>query len=224
MNSPSSFPVFLFDFDGTLADTRPAICWSLSTVFKEAGLPQTEKETILAAISKGWSLDESLRYLHPQLEKKQESLAEITKRYRQLYATEGYSQMKPYQGAGLVLETLKDRNSTLYLVSNKGINALEQAFKLWQWDHLFDAILADGAFPERPSPLKPDSTSFDKFIYPLWGEKKEEYLMVGDTATDYFFAQNCGVPFCHVRYGYGEASSFKGAPPTYCISTLSELL
>ena len=70
---------------------------------------------------------------------------------------------------------------------------------------------------------KPNPAVYDKFIQPLFPEEsKQKILMVGDTQTDLYFAQNIAVKACWARYGHHDLNC-QVLNPRYIIDQLSEL-
>jgi len=214
--------LIVFDYDGTICDTRRAISFSLKATFDyfNAVPPVESKRTSL--ISKGISLEETLRLLNPELE--QSALSEWIRIYREIYRTEGEAYSTAFEGAGEILGDLYRQCVKLVVISNKGIGAIEGSLQKLDLTQYTSLILADGVKTTAVLKMKPDPMIYNELVRPQFPDvQSARTLMVGDTAADIRFAQNSGIRSCWAAYGYGARESCVKLGPDYIISRIRDL-
>jgi len=162
-----------FDFDGTLADTRPAIAETLSLTLRHFGRPPLDerevvsrigrplRETLAAAGLRGWQLPAAERF------------------YRSRYGEIAERHTKLYPGAAAALDVLAQAGVRLAVASSKGREALRESLAaLGVAERLEVVIGAEDA--ERP---KPDPEPVSR-VLERTGGPPERTLVVGDTVHD----------------------------------------
>lgn len=187
----------MFDLDGTILHTITDITIALNTALKTCGydFSYNDEETV-KLIGMGAHTIIARVFNHRKHSKKDFDLlyAEFQKNYQKFQGT--YA--KPYDGIINLLEQLKKENKLLFVVSNKP-------------DHLAK-IIAEHYFPEKFDlifghqenlPEKPDPYLIN-LIVDQYHLNKEEILFIGDSDVDYLTAKNGQVPFCLVKWGYGD--------------------
>ena len=107
-------PVVLFDFDGTLADTKPCIVRTATQVLREWGLTDEEIGDAGRLVGPPFPLAFSLVYGLSE-----EDAAEVTRRYREIYAGLGPERNPLFDGVRELLTELKSRGKRLAIVSSK---------------------------------------------------------------------------------------------------------
>lgn len=203
----------LLDFDGTLADSQPAIVATVQHTFALQGMAPPDPAAIRQII--GYGLGKGFAILAPELSP--EAIQACVTIYRQHYP-KADEQTQLYPGARELLATVKQRGIPMILVSNKTetalLAALERLGILSYFDHVF------GEIPGQP--LKPDPALYHTKIHPYAGDPQSN-LLVGDTPTDIRFAQNLGMPVVWASFGYGSATDCLPLQPTYTVSSLVDL-
>ncbi|GAB4211822.1 MAG: HAD family hydrolase [Synechococcales cyanobacterium] len=206
----------LFDFDGTLADSRPAIVATMRHTFAVHQHPVPGDDAIRHII--GYGLAKGFELLVPSLDA--HAVALWVETYRQHYPQQdAITQL--YPGAHKLLASLSARGIPLMLVSNKTQAALVPALERLGIAAFFDLVV--GEMSGRP--LKPDARLWDDHIRPQWpvGDP-DQLLMVGDTPTDIRFGKNCGIPVCWVDFGYGHPDDCLPLAPEAMASDLPAVL
>lgn len=222
MPTPS---ILLLDFDGTLADSREAIAWSFQATLKHYNFPLADKSKLHYAIKQGWIAENTFRFLLPDAENmSEEEIQQYKARYKDFYVEEGFRYTKAFPGVAETIPALKKAGKQLAIVSNKATASIEKTIGMWELAHYFDFMVGDESSDIERSILKPDMACFDQRVAPFHQMDKEEYLMVGDTATDLSFARNCGIPSCWASYGYGMVADCEAIQPDYMIQAFPELL
>jgi phosphoglycolate phosphatase len=216
----SGFEVVVFDYDGTLFDTRPAIVHCIQRAFVACGRPIPELEAIAGTVRTGLPLQETFFVLDKNLRNKRAALIEIVKTYRKIYLDEGAPLTKPYVGVRDALKDIHARGIRCAVVSNKGIAAIRQSLDQSQLSFFVDLVFGD----ELGLPKKPDPAILLDHILPRYARlQREQMLVVGDTEIDILLARRTGIPCCWASYGYGETERCRALKPEHEISSIEEL-
>jgi phosphoglycolate phosphatase len=216
----SAIAAIIFDYDGTLFDTRPAIIHCIERTFALSGRPIPPIAAILRTVATGITLQDTFLLLDEALQRDRAVLHDRVKTYRTLYQDEGAALLKPFPGAVEVLRELHARGTTCIVVSNKGGAAIHHSLDAASLRPFVDLVLAD----EAELPKKPDPALITDHVLPRYpGLQSPQILMVGDTATDILFARAGGMPCCWASYGYGDAERCRALTPEHEISRIGEL-
>jgi phosphoglycolate phosphatase len=216
----SAFEVVVFDYDGTLFDTRPAIVHCIERAFEECGRPIPALAGIMRTVEAGLPLQETMVVLDQNLRDDQAALDQLVETYRTLYRDEAPPLVKPFSGAGEALRILHNNGKQCVVVSNKGIAAIRRSLDQNQLSSFVDLVFGD----QPGLPNKPDPAVLTDHILPRYPQcQRQQILMVGDTATDIGFAKAAGISSCWASYGYGELEDCRGLAPDHEISSIAEL-
>jgi phosphoglycolate phosphatase len=212
----------IYDFDGTLCDTRQAIHTTLVKTFEAAGCEVPSGEIILQTIGTGAPLDEVFTRLSVHNDcLRRASLEEWKASYRSLYKEHGQPNTRLFAGVAAVLSTLATRNVKQIVISNKGRAAVEYALQALSIAPYIDFIVADQA----GVPKKPDPLLYDNFIatqFPAINRLRT--YMVGDSKTDLDFARNARLIGCWASYGFGDPAECNNAGFTHRLDSFAGLL
>lgn len=213
------YPILLLDYDGTLAETRPAILRSLEEAFEDIGRTPPPRSYLQERLGKGDALQgfyQSIVDEGASTEEAQRYVAAYRERYTQADEEETYL----YDGAHEVLQILQGRGYKMVAVSNKHGPTLRHSLDRFQLEPFFEAAI--GA--EEGLPRKPEKEVFtQRLAHLLPGWKAEQFLMVGDTTADINFAQTLGMDVCWASYGHGVEEVCKALKPNYQLDSLWEL-
>ncbi|MCX5617308.1 HAD family hydrolase [Bombella sp. TMW 2.2543] len=213
------YPILLLDYDGTLAETRPAILRSLQEAFEDIGHTPPSRAYLQERLGKGDALQgfyQSIMEEGASVEEAQRYVAAYRSRYTQADEEETYL----YDGAHEVLHILQERGYRLVALSNKHGPTLRHSLARFHLEPFFEAVL--GA--EDDLPRKPQQEVFTQRVQRLFpGTSAHDFLMIGDTTADINFAQALGMDVCWASYGHGVAEVCKALKPTYHFESLWEL-
>ncbi|MEE1373092.1 MAG: molybdenum cofactor synthesis domain-containing protein [Parolsenella sp.] len=129
-------PVVLFDFDGTLADTKPCIVRTATQVLREWGLTDEEIGDAGRLVGPPFPLAYSLVYGLSE-----EDAAEVTRRYREIYAGLGPERNPLFDGVREMLTELKTRGKKLAIVSSKMERFVRMALQQTGIEDLFEEVV-----------------------------------------------------------------------------------
>ncbi len=212
------FSVYLLDFDGTIAATRPAGIKCLARTLSEYGATVPE-EQISAAIGRGELIELAVARLIPGL-----AAADIpgfVLRYRELYPDIDRELTHLFDGARETITDLHRDGCKIVVLSNKGRAALDTVLDRFDLRDQTSAVIA----ADPGLPVKPDPQVFHQRVLPLFsGLARSDFVMVGDTTADIAFAQAAGIASCWASYGYGDAGACLAMEPDFVVDALSDLL
>lgn len=183
-----------FDFDGTIADSSEGIMeCALKTV-----------ESIGYDVS-GYTPEYLRRFIGPPLSDcfritfavPEEKIEECVETYRILYHGDGMYKMHAYSGIRDVLEKLREKGIKTAVATNKMKELAEKCCRNLQLYNLFDYISGPG---------KDGGITKARVIEiaaEALGVEKKDVLMVGDTLNDQRGAEEAGVDFLPVTWGFG---------------------
>ena len=198
--------LIIFDFDGTLGDTRRNIVTTMQMTIAELGLGSQ------------LPLDGCFEALYPDESKETIQLCADT--YRRIFQ-ENLLNMKP-QAFPLVKETLaalKDMGYSLTIASSrwhKSLSGLIHDLDIAEYiSYLVGADDVDKAKPNPEPVLKTLSAT---------GFNASQTLVVGDMNVDILMGLNAGTKTCGVTYGNGTRKELEEAGADYIIDSIDKLI
>ena len=220
MTDGTAFDAVIFDYDGTLVDTRQAIARCLKLSFAEQGRALPPADQIASVVDKGLPLDDTCRLLDPGLREQREAGAAIVGIYRALYGSEGEPLVSLFPEVGQTLRLIHAHGIKCLVVSNKGIDAIRRSLDRYELSPLIDDVFGD----EPGYPHKPDPALLRQRIAPALPHiGSDRMLMVGDTEVDILFARNAGIACCWAAYGFGDPARCRALKPDCEIAGIAEL-
>jgi HAD superfamily hydrolase (TIGR01549 family) len=206
-----SFPVYLFDVDGTLLDSADDICGAVRETLAGTPCAPLSKADLTKYV--GVHLLEMYRELLPVFTAEQ--YEELIQQYRALYPARQHKSTRLFPGVQEALAVLPGRKST---ATTKGTPTTRTVLELFGLIQYFDHVQGTDGFPHKPAP--------DVILRSLeaLGARPEDCLLVGDSAADMEAGRRAGVRICAVRYGYGDPADLSRFEPDYWIDDLRELV
>ena len=195
--------LIIWDFDGTLADTRPIIEAGMDHALRSLGLDGTVRAEWLKYV--GLPVEEGIARTFAPLGL---GLPEVLKAYRSFGYTDHEELIKPFEGmTGLLLE-LRALGLPMAVASSKRGEPLRRQISALGWDGLFDPIVT----PDEVKAGKPDPESL-ALCLAAHGLQPREAVMVGDATFDLDMARRAGVPSVAVGYGFSDRESLMAFGP-----------
>ncbi len=183
----------IFDLDGTLIDSAPSILETLKIVFLEAKI--TPNKPFVRELI-GPPVDEIVRsLLLPEDELKQK---ELVAAFKHQYDTFGYKKTVMFDGAQLMLQQLVDTRVNLSIATNKRFIPTNKILSHIGISNYFAGIYSLDYF-NPPIKSKSEMLKKVKKIY-----NNNTCIYVGDRNDDGVAAQDAGIPFIKVAWGYEE--------------------
>ncbi len=206
-----SFPVYLFDVDGTLVDSAADICGAVQGV-----LASTHQNEVPFELLKGYigrHLTDLFEDLFPDYTTEQ--IDKFIAEYRRIYPERKHAATKVYPGVKAVLAALPGKKST---ATTKGTPTTRLILEMFDLLSCFDHVQGTDGFPAKPNP--------DVILRALdvLGAAPKDCLFIGDSVADMEAARRAGVRSCAVTYGYGRREDLARWMPDYWIEDLGQLL
>lgn len=209
---PQSKPIVLFDLDGTLIDSEPAITASYLHLF----------ETYRKA--EDFDADKRIEVLGPPLHDMMvkyfpdQDPDKMVEEYR-VYQNSIHDQVvKPMPGAADLLKWLKENGYSVGVVSTKMSDLLKHGLKLFGMDGYVDTVVGH----EMVKVEKPDPEGICMAAEKL-GKGMDELLYIGDNATDVMAGKSAGGYTVAYLSTPEKKEDIVKAKPNEIISNLSEV-
>lgn len=181
----------IFDMDGTLADTSEGIFNSIRYTQKMMDLPEITHEQMLSHV--GPPMEESY---HRNFGLTGEKLQQAVKYHKEYAMQKGYRELKVYDGIIDLLKNLRENKIKTAIATLKAQSTAEKIAAEY-FPNLFDLIVgADLEKPLTKAEMLIECTSKLQI-------KKENAVLIGDSVYDAVGAENAGVDFVAVTYGFG---------------------
>jgi phosphoglycolate phosphatase len=207
--------LIIFDFDGTLADSRKLIVEAQRRVFSEFGLPVPAPEASLALIGR------SLELVLAELAGPEAPIAAMTAAYpplvKELRADPAFADL-PFAGVHDLLVELGARSDLRLGIATGHISgAIEPALAAFGWRELFCTVQSADKAPSKPHPgmilQALDEAEIDA----------SNAVMIGDTAFDIEMAHAAGVAAIGVGWGYHSRDRLDAAGADFIADTVQDL-
>ena len=204
---------FLFDLDGTLVDSFPAIAASVNHVRHGRGLPALPEPEVRAAVGHG------LRVLMERLVPAgtvEENAAAFTAHHPQALAAEG---VKPYPEVAETLAELRRRGLRVAVCSNKPRALTDRLLAVTGLDRWVEAAFG----PEDVPAPKPAPDMLRAALVRL-EVSAAAALYVGDMTVDIDTARAAGVRCWAIPTGPHPAETLRAAEPERVMMHFGEVL
>lgn len=210
-------PALIFDFDGTLIDSAPAILATHAAVLAQYGLqpklpltreligpPLPDTLSRLSGVAPGPSLD-----------------AMVTT-FKSIYDETSYRATELYPGIASLLSGLQAAGYSLFVATNKRLHPTLLLLDMFGLQRLFAGIYA----LDLVQPPYQDKATMLKALLAERRLAAEQCLYVGDTCHDEKASGAAGIAFVGVAWGYGvgEQQVSSGAQVVQTATELHELV
>lgn len=215
------YKLCVFDFDGTIANTRGAVIRSMVSTLGQVsgGKTPITKEEIEAVVATGPTLPDTFKRLLPH-GAAQSDIDKAVALYRAVYMEHANHWTALYTGVASFLKTATTHGIALAVVSNKGEPALRASLDALNITHYFALIVGEQA-DLKPKPA-PDI--FDHHILPAFSDiSRHDMLFIGDTPADLAFANAVGIDACWAAHGHGDPLACRALGPAHIIEVFDEL-
>jgi len=208
--------LIIFDFDGTLGDTRRNIVTTMQMTIAELHLPNRSEEDCAATI--GLPLAECFRTLFPDIQ--DDFIPRCAETYRRFF-NENLKTIQPQAFSGVVetLSVLHQKGYTLTIASSRSHNSLTELTRnMGIADYISYLLGADDVKEAKPKPEPVLKTLADLHF------NADETLVVGDMAVDIQMGANAGAKTCGVTWGNGTKKELENAGATFIIDKIEDLI
>lgn len=208
--------VIIFDFDGTLCDTRSNIIIAFRATMEHLGLEMRDEETCGATI--GLTLRDGFKSMYPDFD--DAKIDYCVETYRQIFA-ERRKELMPdlFPGVKETLEALRKRGYRMTIATSRLTDSLMLFMRHHGIDHYFEyAVGSDSVTHHKPHPEPALKTLAALNIAP------SEAIMVGDMPVDIAMAHNAGIRAIGVDYGNATREELEAAEADWIVDSITKIL
>lgn len=188
----SKYELIIFDLDGTLADTSPGILNSIRYAQKMMELPEITPEQMYSHI--GPPMEESY---HRNFGLTGEKLKQAVSYHKEYAIKQGYKEIELYKDIPELLNELKKNGYKTAVATLKAHATAVKIFESLDLTDRFDAIKG----VDINDPLTKAQLLESCLV--MTDTPREKALLVGDSTYDAIGAQEAGIDFLGVTYGFG---------------------
>lgn len=181
----------IFDWDGTLVDSKGVIVETMQSALAEEGLEPLPAEEIQQII--GLGLDEALRTLLPEAD--EGTCERLRSAYGRRFQSYAATAMPFFPGAPEGLDQLQQSEVHLAVATGKSRRGLDRMLGEWGMSDFFHATRCADETASKPDPR------MLREILAETGTPPERAVFVGDTAFDMEMGYRLGMPRIAVTYG-----------------------
>lgn len=208
--------VIIFDFDGTLCDTRSNIIIAFRATMERLGLDMRDEETCGATI--GLTLRDGFKSMYPEFD--DAKIDHCVDTYREIFA-ERRKELMPdlFPGVKETLEALRKRGHRMTIATSRLTDSLMLFMRHHGIDHYFEyAVGSDSVTHHKPHPEPALKTLAELNITP------SEAIMVGDMPVDIAMAHNAGIRAIGVDYGNATREELEAAEADWIVDSITKIL
>lgn len=187
------YELVIFDVDGTLLDTTEGVLASVQYTIDAHTLPKLSSEDLQMFI--GPPIQNSFKKFYSFDDERNQTLAET---FRNRYKEHDLLKAVPYNNIYEVLDFLRNENIKIAVATYKRQDYAVEILKHFNFDKYTDILYGADNFNK----LKKKDI-IKKCIEDSAVEKYENVLMIGDSDNDAIGAEEIGVDFLGVTYGFG---------------------
>lgn len=211
-----NYRAILFDFDGTLADSREDVWLSLEYGAKQAGgmLSPTFRAD---SANLAYTEQEIFAFLRPSLppERMETFCAAVRHHYRTINT---FPNTRMYPGMLQLLEHCQKYALPCHIVTNKPAQPMKKILREKGWSALFETVLSPDSLPGEPRPKA-------ELIRYLLNEGlgHRDAIYVGDTGSDVIACRENEIDCIGVLYGDGDPMELRAQNPAYLANTVDDV-
>jgi phosphoglycolate phosphatase len=185
----------LFDFDGTLVDSAPAILATFSQVLEAHDLqPRRAIDSSLIGPPLRPTLEALSGQSDPVL------LDALSASFREIYDAQVCLTTPAYPGWPQVLDALRERGLVLAIATNKRLLPTQRILRALGWEDYFSAVYASDSHPG----LYTDKAGMIGALMSELAIQSGSAIYLGDTDQDGRAAAANDLDFWPVAWGYGR--------------------
>lgn len=193
----------LFDFDGTLFDTDPAIIASFRYSLGEFGVKEVSERKLRADFG-GLLSDVMAKYRREFAI--DADLDDMIKCYRDYHRSIFEEKITCYDGVPELLENLATSGYTLAVLTSRKRHTTEIGLKKYGFGKYFTAVQTSDDCPYA----KPDRRAAETLLSAL-GKEPSSAVIIGDSAYDIGCGKNLGIPAVFAAWGRTPPEGAYGA-------------
>lgn len=207
--------LFIFDWDGTLIDSKAKITQAMQLAIGELGWEPLDDHLIHNII--GLGLPEAIHCLYPDapLDQRQELRDAYARHFLELDVG---CPSDFFPGVKETLGYLKEEGHILAVATGKSRKGLDRILGVMGFTSFFHATRCADETASKPDPLMLEE------LLREFGVPAEAGVMIGDTEYDMAMAHRIGMPRIAVSYGAHHVERLYAYDPVLCLDQFDELL
>lgn len=207
--------LYIFDFDGTMGDSRRLIVKTMMDTFDHLRIVKPSVEECVKTI--GLPLTDCFAVSACLDEKKSEECAAV---YREIFQVNNKpGAVKPFEGVIDTLNRLYDEGKTMAVASSRQHESLDILVEDFDITNLFSMIVGGDDVTQAKPNAEPVNLILSKLGFKPW-----QALVVGDAPVDVLMGRNAGTRTCAVTYGNGGIDELKASKPDYLVDKFTKIL
>jgi phosphoglycolate phosphatase len=203
----------IFDFDGTLTDSRRDIAGAQLWALRRLGVSHYQEEDLYPLIGK--PLYDTFASLLP--DDQHGRIPEAIALYAEYYPPRALDTTVLFPGVRETLTALRQRGHRLAIASTKKGAGILRATDHFGITTFFDQLQGSDGVPFKPAP------DVLHLILRAQGWDRQETIMVGDTEGDLQAGRAAGVATCAVTYGSLTREQLAAHQPDFLVDHFTEL-
>lgn len=209
------YKIAIFDMDGTILDTLVDVTKSLNWALEKNGFPSRAQDEVRLMVGNGVK---HLVACALPTNTPPDIFEKVLSDNKEHYAAHCNENTRPYPGIIELLRKLKAAGIKLGVVSNKPDGAVQDLVR-----DVFDNLL-DVAYGQKDEiPRKPDPALVHLALNALGDTTGQSAIYIGDSETDIKTAQNAGLPYLLVLWGFRTKEELEAAGGKDFIVSAQEL-
>lgn len=192
---PPTFPLIVFDLDGTLVDSHQDLTDAANALLEDLGAPPLGATEVAGMVGDGAAT--LVRRVLKRAGVATDARSALD-RFLVHYNARLLATTRPYDGMVPALEALRSDGRRLAVLTNKPHEPTLRILEGLELTELFaDVIGGDTAYGRKPDPAGL------RAIVSNAGVEPSGAMMVGDSPIDLATARAAGTGICLARYGFG---------------------
>ncbi len=205
-------PLIVFDWDGTLMDSKERITACMLAAIAEVGAPPRSEADIHNII--GLGLQESMQTLFPDTPA---LWTPVIDAYRDHFLDEERAASEMFAGVEELLQALHARGHLLAVATSKARRGLDRVLAQTGLGEYFHATRCADEARSKPHPAMLQD------ILARLSRSVEDAVMVGDTEYDLRMAHSIGMASIGVTYGVHARERLLACGPRHCVDDVAQL-
>jgi len=208
----------IFDLDGTLSYTLDSIAKSGNVALEEIGFSPLPTDNYRYYCGDG-AEELVKRILIDSGDTELKRYQELREKYRETFKKYSEYKVRPYEGMTDTISKLKEMGYRLAVLSNKPHEQCIEVVNKLYGENTFELIQGN-----TPSTRRKPSPDGAVLIADKLGLDADDFLYVGDTATDMQTGNGAGMTTVGVLWGYRDEKELREAGAAYLIKSPEEIL
>ena len=207
--------LLIFDLDGTLVDSKKDLINSVNAMRSFMQLPALAEPLIASYIGRG-----APALMRSALgdEASQQEVDRALEFFLGYYREHMLDETRLYPGVAESLDRFQSGGLPMAILTNKPVGFSQLMIERLNLSGHFLKIYGGNSFEQK----KPHPIGIETLLAET-GSRKEEALMIGDSAVDIRTARNAGVESCGVTYGF-QPETFVDEPPDFTVDRMADLV